>query len=368
MPTAQEIAQAVAAAQTWDERVALVRRVPEQFGTGSHAAVYAEIAKRVYSPSLNADFAYIHWRSEYELPQIEKAYTLARDGTDGFASVERETLARVIKSHPETVKVFRLILGFIGQEFAEACALVAETHALSKVTKGTLKLIEGGGAVSEERAMTCAAVVDLAMSGSLFPRNPLDSEVRLKLDKPDTARGWESIRDYAANGVPLSVLLHQRAYGGAFRQLSDATSSQRGDLLEDPVEELYVQHGIPYVRTGAHNQASVQERFGLTVRPAPDFVVFDSRNATLRAILECKVANDGGTARDKAARFRSLRVEANRLGGVPVFAVLGGLGWRRTADALGPVVRDTDGRTFTVGTLGDMITVEPFPTLRGLVG
>ena len=163
-------------------------------------------------------------------------------------------------------------------------------------------------------------------------------------------------------------MLHQRAYGGAFRQLLDATSSQRGDLLEDPVEELYVQHGIPYVRTGAHNQASVQERFGLTVRPAPDFVVFDNRNASLRAILECKVANDGGTARDKAARFRSLRVEANRLGGVPVFAILGGLGWRRTADALGPVVRDTDGRTFTVATLGEMITVEPFPALRGLAG
>ena len=158
MPIPEEIAETVAAAHTWDERVALVRRVPEQFGTRSHAAVYAAIAERVYGPSLKADFAYIHWRSEYELPQIEKAYALARDGTDGFAKVERETLARVIKSHPETVKVFRLILGFIGQEFAEACALVAAKHGLSKVAKGALKTIEGGGAVSEEQATTCATV------------------------------------------------------------------------------------------------------------------------------------------------------------------------------------------------------------------
>lgn len=71
-----------------------------------------------------------------------------------------------------------------------------------------------------------------------------------------------------------------------------------------------------------------------------------------------------GTARDKAARFSALRNEAMRLGGIPVFAVLAGLGWRRTADTLGPVVRDTDGRVFTIQTLPSMMQVEPFPGLR----
>ena len=84
---------------------------------------------------------------------------------------------------------------------------------------------------------------------------------------------------------------------------------------------------------------------------------------TLLALLECKVANDGGTARDKAARYASLRGEANRLGGIPLFAMLAGLGWRRTADALGPVVRDTDGRVFTLPTLAEILTVQPFPRL-----
>jgi hypothetical protein len=92
-------------------------------------------------------------------------------------------------------------------------------------------------------------------------------------------------------------------------------------------------------------------------------VVHDA-GGTLRAILECKQANDGGTARDKAARFATLRNETVRLGGVPLFAVLAGLGWRRTADTLGPVVRDTDGRVFTIQTLNAMISVEPFPGLR----
>ncbi|HSK80226.1 MAG TPA: hypothetical protein VLQ45_27475, partial [Thermoanaerobaculia bacterium] len=150
--------------------------------------------------------------------------------------------------------------------------------------------------------------------------------------------------------------------GGSFRQLLDATSTQRGDILEDAVEELFQEKGVPFIRTGSHNQEEIARRFGLTVRPAPDFVVFDDSD-TLRALLECKVANDGGTARDKAARYGTLRAEANRLGGTPLFAVLSGLGWRRTSDALGPVVRDTDGRVFTMPTLADMLLVQPFPGL-----
>ena len=79
-----------------------------------------------------------------------------------------------------------------------------------------------------------------------------------------------------------------------------------------------------------------------------------------------RATNDGGTARDKAARFRSLRAESQRLGGVPLFALLGGIGWRRTADALGPVVRDTDGRVFTLATVQEMLQVDPFPVLHGM--
>jgi len=204
------------------------------------------------------------------------------------------------------------------------------------------------------------------MTGALFPTEAVTGGVRAKLQKPDTALGWASVREFAENGVPLPVFLHQRLYGGAFRQLLDATSSSRGDLLEDPLQELFFESRIPHVRTGAHNQDAVAERFGVTVRPAPDFIVFDNRNDALRAILECKGANDGGTARDKAARFRSIRVESQRLGGVPVFALLGGIGWRRTADALGPVVRDTDGRVFTLVTVQEMLHLDPFPALRGM--
>lgn len=151
--------------------------------------------------------------------------------------------------------------------------------------------------------------------------------------------------------------------GGACRQILDATSSKRGDIIEDAVAGVFDDNGIQYVRTGSHNQAEIASRFNLTVKPAPDFVVYDSAG-TLRTILECKAANDGGTARDKAARFQSLRTEAIRLGGIPLLAVLAGLGWTRTSDALGPVVRDTDGRVFTMRTLSQLMEVQPFASMN----
>ena len=369
MPTAHELAEAVAAAPSWNARVALVRRVPEEFGAAQHASVYAAIAERVYVPTLKPDFAYVHWREDYELGPLNAAYERARETTANFTGVGRDDLAGVLSDHPETLRVFRLLLGFTVSEFAETCTLVAGKFELPPVTKSAIGTMEEGRRDAGHVAETCATAIDLVMTRApeLFPPTLEGSTLRLKIEKPDTAEGWDTVRRYATEGVPLSVFLHQRAYGGAFRQLLDATSSERGDLVEDAVEKLFIDEGIPYIRTGAHDQSATGERFGLTVRPAPDFVVFDNRSDTLRAILECKGASDGGTARDKAARFRALRTEAQRLGGVPLFAVLAGIGWRRTKDALGPVVRDTDGRTFTVATLAEMVTTEPLPDLRGLV-
>lgn len=361
--TIDETVAAAAGAATWDARIALVRLIPEQYGTASHQAVYAAIAKRIYVPNLAPDFAYVNWREDYELAPLQDAYDRAVALTNTFSAVTQADIRDAILAEPRTLKIFRLILGFTAQEFAAASGLVAEVGGTKPLTTSRVRSIENGGSPRLDGAEICSRVVDLAMRSKLFGDAPTDA-VRLKTAKPDTRDGWETIKRYATGGVPLSVFLHQRLYGGAFRQLLDATSTARGNILEDAVADIFERSQIPCIRTGSHNQEEIASRFGITVKPAPDFVVFDQTNV-LRAILECKGANDGGTARDKAARFRSLRIEAARLGGVPLFAVLAGLGWTRTSDALGPVVRDTDGRVFTIPTLLEMLTVQPFPAIRG---
>lgn len=348
------------AAPSWNQRVAIIRKVPEQFGMAQQSTIYSAIAKKVYAPKLVPDFAYVYWPDDYKLATIEAAYKKAYELTSGFNDVDVAGLTNAILKEPSTLKVFRLLLGLLPQEFSATTLLVSKEIGLPEVSSGRIRGIESGTRPKDQLARCCAEVIARVMTGQLYP--PLKGPTRRKVDKPDTIEGWKTIREYAERGVPLVVLLHQRHYGGSFGQLLNATSSLVGDTLEDPVERLFKASGILYVRTGSKNQEEIKSRFEVTVKPAPDFVVYTEKD-TPRAMIECKKANDGGTARDKASRYATLRGEAIRLGGVPLFAVLGGLGWTRASDALGPVVRDTDGRVFTLSNLEEILTTEPFPAL-----
>lgn len=363
MPDSAATVSHITAAPTWDDRVARIRQVPQHHGTNEHAALYAEIARQLYVPHLAPDFAYVHPAPFYELPCFEAAYAKTDSATSGFRDVAAAHLHDVLEREPTTLLVLRTITGLTRTEFAAATRLIAEPAGLTALTAAKVDAMERTGSPpTPNQARVAAETIDALMAGTLFGDPP--GELRSKLDKSDTADGWQTVRTFAANGAPYPVFLHQRHYGGAFRQLLDATSTHRGNLLEDAVEALFVSNGIPHVRTGSHNQGQIESMFEVTVRPAPDFVVHDGAGA-LRAMLECKGANDGGTARDKALRFATLRAEAQRLGGVPLLAVIGGLGWTRVNDTLGPVVRDCDGRVFTLANLAEMLTVTPFPQLAG---
>jgi hypothetical protein len=253
------------------------------------------------------------------------------------------------------------MLGLTREEFAHSTTLAGEPVGLKPLTSAKVDSMERtASSTNEAQARVAARTLRMVMDGSLFGEPP--AGLLSKQAKPDTERGWVSVHQYATDGVPYGLFLHQRHYGGAFRQILDATSTLRGDLIEDAVEALFMEQRVPFIRTGAPNQAEIAARFEVRVTPAPDFVVFDA-TGSLRAMLECKGTNNGGTARDKALRFERLRDESIRLGGVPLMAVLGGMGWTRVNDALGPVVRDTEGRVFTLSTLHSMLEVSPFPSL-----
>lgn len=241
--------QEVAAATDWNARVALIRKVPEAFGQASHRDVYARIAEKVYVPALAPDFAYVHWRTEYELASFEHAYSLAYELTTGFTFTDVGSLTAAILAQPRTLRVFRVLLGLTSQEFATATQIIAERYGFERVTVSRVKSLEAGAGCDEATARCCALVIDECMRGKLFS-DPPTSAVQLKIQKPDTLEGWYTVQHYAAEGVPLAIFLHQRHYGGAFRQLLDATSTQRGDILEDAVEELFQESSIQFLRTG----------------------------------------------------------------------------------------------------------------------
>lgn len=363
MPSIQETVQKIADAASWDQRIAQIRLIPQHHGTGDQPQIFAKIAKQIYVPHLAPDFAYVHEAPFYGLQYFQDVYSATDTATNGFTTVSESDLAAVIKNDPRSLLVLRTVMGLTKEEFAHATKLAGEAAGLTPISSNKVDSMERKGtATTEKQALVAAKTLSLIINGTLFGDPP--GELLSKQAKPDTKEGWPSVQRFAADGVPFSVFLHQRHYGGAFRQILDATSTRRGDLIEDAVEALFKEHRIPHIRTGSHNQGEIAERFEVRVVPAPDFVVFDASG--LRAILECKGTNNGGTARDKALRFERLREEAKRLGGTPLLAVLGGIGWARVNDTLGPVVRDTDGRVFTLATLSSMLEVAPFPSLIGL--
>jgi hypothetical protein len=363
MATIGQTVDYIITAPTWDERVARIRRIPQRHGTNEHAAIQADVARLLYVPHLAPDYAYVPALDFYELPHFQAAYAKLAAVTAGFTDVTVDRLAAGIEAEPTILLPLRTMTGLLKKEFAWTSKLVAEPLGLKPLSENKVDSMERSGSpTSAVQARVAAETVDQIMRGGLFGDPP--GRFKSKQDKPDTAAGWSSVREYASGGVPYAVFLHQRHYGGPFRQVLDAASELRGDLIENAVEALFTEHGVRFVRTGSHNQAEIAARFEVTVRPTPDFVVYDSAGS-LRAMLECKLTNDGGTARDKALRFERLRDEAVRLGGVPLIAVLGGMGWTRVNDTLGPVVRDCDGRVFSIGNLPDMLTVSPFPALLG---
>lgn len=369
--TIEATIQAILEAGTWTQRIQQIRLIPQRHGTEHHGTIYAAVARDLYMPHLAPDFAYIHESSFYETAHFFAAYDEANRLTEGFSLVDEADLQAALIECPRTLLVFRTLLGLTKDEFAHSTLLAGGPEALAALSSSQIDTMERSEATrattptalarATAQARIASKTIVMAMNGELFGDAP--PGLRSKQQKPDTDQGWNSVRTYAMDGVPLKVFLHQRHYGGAFRQVLDATSTLRGDLIEDAVEALFTERGISFIRTGSHNQADIARRFEVHVTPAPDFVVFDPADDSLKAMLECKGTNNGGTARDKALRFNRLRAESVRLGGIPLVAVLGGIGWARINDALGPVVRDTDGRVFTLSTLSAMLEIAPFPTL-----
>lgn len=346
----------------WNDRVEAIRRIPERHGQREHGRAYAAVADALYRPHLSPQFAFVEWRDEYGHESFTDAYRLAAHETQDFQRVDPEHLADALRRSPTMLLVLRTIVGYTANELAAAARELAVEGSRRGITGARVKAIERGSRPGEEQARLLAETICRLVAGALWGEAP--EHFLTKMEKPDTIEGWASVRRFAAEGVPYATFLHQRHYGGAFRTLLDATGAGRGDLLEAEVVQLLTGAGVPFLQTGAFHQGEIATRFDLTVRPAPDFVLYEPPGY-VRAMIECKQANDGGTARDKAARFARLRTEAVRLGGVALFAVLDGLGWERVNDALGPVVRDCDGRVFTLKTLREMVQVHPLPSLIG---
>jgi hypothetical protein len=352
----------VQAAATWDTRVSEIRKAQQGIAPNQQASFFDKVAQDIYAPQLTYSYETVFWRDQFAQSNFDNLYVRASAVTNGFVDVSQADLAAALLGDPPILKVFRTILGYTRSELAEACNTVST--AGGKVTAGNIDSVENGKQVRNTAWLSLVAqVISDAMTSPRVP--PIDEALTTKQSvQRDTANGWESVRHAHNHGVRYAVLLNQRLIGGAFRQLQDSTSGLVGGGLETPVRQLLSDAHVPFVRTStsSEDKKEVARKFGITLALVPDYVIHDG--TALRAFLECKLINDGGTARDKAARFKNYAAEGRRLGGIPVLAVLDGGGWRRTGDALGPVIEACEGRVFSLSNVHEMLDVAPLSLLK----
>ncbi|HEX5173438.1 MAG TPA: hypothetical protein VFV91_04765, partial [Gaiellaceae bacterium] len=82
-----------------------------------------------------------------------------------------------------------------------------------------------------------------------------------------------------------------------------------------------------------------------------------------KVTLEAKGADDGGTARDKAARIAAVAARATEHGWTPM-AVIDGNGWKRR-DALVQTLEATRGLTFSLENVKLILDVPEVAALKG---
>lgn len=289
--------------------------------------------------------------------EFEVAYECLAEHTDNFATVSEENLIRALTEKPAVLAPLRMILGFTYNELSWATKL---TRAGTTTSGTTLRNFERGPepglttARRTEMIETIAATAGAAMDRRILQiPEPTRRFFHSKLDKRDTVDGWQTVA-VAADGVPYSALLYQRYVGGVWRQIQDAYSEVKGDnLLEQPIADLFDANGISYYRsrTGASGATTTERRFGLA--PGPDFLL-PEQSPTV--IIESKVAEDGGTARDKAARIKNASESARARGLLPC-AVIDGKGWSERPKALLDIVIATDGRTYSLTTIAHLLEI-----------
>jgi len=312
----------------------------------------------IYEGRLAPQFHAVPWgASLHEREAFRTAYRSAHRLTAGFTKTSEADLLATLEADPRTLLVFRLILGYTIAELASALELLNVEGA----TRPTLDALEHGrGTLTSARRAVLAGIakaVTQVIERELFALDDAlpPEDFKSRLDKIDTLEGWLSVQKAAAGGVDYADLLYERYVDGPWLAARAAYSEKKGRLIEDAVSELLTEAQIPF------DQAP-DELVRRGILPSkPDFVLpsVDEPKVT----LEAKGADDGGTARDKAARIAAVATAARAHGWTPL-AVIDGNGWKRR-DALVQTLEATRGLTFSLANLELILDVPEVAELRG---
>ncbi len=294
-----------------------------------------------------------------EYPPFREAYEVLKRSTSAFRDFAPGTIWTAMREDSLVFVVLRSILGITPVEWA----YLAATDLGSDVTQGAARDFDKSCRTNKDYVANLSptrspkamerlqALVEIAHKylSQGAPAGAADSVHRL--NKVDTAQGLDSLRGTADLDVPYPVLLYERYLGRPFATHRDAVSELVGEAMEGAVESRLHGYGISARKTKRAERVPGFDQ-------APDFIVPDENAPDV--IIEAKITNDDGTARDKVARILRL-AELNRRRtqsgspGFQVVACIDGRGFGIRRQDMRDLLTELNGKIFTLHTLDQLI-------------
>lgn len=290
-----------------------------------------------------------------DYPTFVAAYESLKQATQAFTNVSPETLWQAIHARPLAFVVIRTILGFTPPEWA----YVARQRTGESVSQGYARSLDRVVRMSPHQSLGAQRLNSpklhaLLLAGAdlmTHPPSTVGPQKIHRLDKADTQGGITSIRHTASLGVPYAMLLYERLLGRPFAGHRDSISELIGDGLEELIETTLTNAHISFRKTKRAEKIPGFEQ-------APDFIIPDEFHP--QVIIEAKITEDDGTARDKVSRILrlvSMAEERTRQGQqtYQVIACLAGRGFGVRREDMRQLLSATHGKVFTPNLMQHLI-------------
>jgi len=290
-----------------------------------------------------------------EYPQFEAGYEALKRTTTNFSRLRHREIFELVVSMPICLIVIRSILGLTPPEWAYVASQrkrieINQGFARTldrKVRMQPLQPLRCEGATAERLTAMLEVACELMEEGCPI----VNGQSIHRLQKADTRGGLETIQSLANIGAPYAMLLYERFLGRPFAGHRDSVSELVGDNLESAIEEVLTKAGISYRKTKRAERIPGFDQ-------APDFIVPDEFNPQI--IIEAKLTEDDGTARDKVTRIQHLAQLS--IAGAPagqqkfqVIACIAGRGFGVRREDMKKMLLATRGKVFTLKTLDRLV-------------
>ena len=295
---------------------------------------------------------------------FEMGYEVLKRATLGFTNITAATIFDVASEAPISLIVLRTMIGFTPPEWA----YITTRRTGIEVSQGFARNLDRQIRIAPHRPLTRAtvsvarvkAMIEAACQLLSGRAATVEVDKIHRLDKPDTKLGSDTLRTIAGMGVPYAILLYERFLGRPFAGHRDSVSELVGDSLESVIEDILSNAGISYRKTKRAQRV-------LWFDQAPDFMVPSEFNP--QVVIEAKITEDDGTARDKVTRVQHLA--ELRLIGQPsdqpkfeVIACIGGRGFGVRREDMRKLLYATRGKVFTLRTMDRLVEYSCLRTFK----